>query len=356
MWYLRFVIFEQMNRQIIHSNKLIRWVVNFEPRFILHLLFWIAMYADEVFALFGITDEFENKMDFLFVVLPDIFIVYLNLYVLIPYLLNKKKTLLYLLLSLLSVVFVIACNYWLYIGAWCYEDCDNLGFILGTFSGTATLLGAAIGLKVFIDYIRNQNKLSLLQEEKHSAEINYLKEQMNPHFLFNALNSIYIKSKKKTDEVPNSILGLSDLLRYQLYECQEDFVSLTKEVDYLNNYMELELLRKDRFDYTFELKGEIKGKTIAPLIFLPFIENAVKHSHSMDGGFIKINLDIVDNNLSFKVLNSIADKQDFKVDVGGIGLNNVKKRLNMIYGGKHTLKIENSDKTYSIMLHLNDAI
>ena len=110
------------------------------------------------------------------------------------------------------------------------------------------------------------------------------------------------------------------------------------------------------FDYDFKLNGEIKGKTIAPLIFLPFIENAVKHSHSLDGGFININLDIVENNLTFKVSNSIAEKQDFKVDVGGIGLTNVKKRLNMIYGEKHSLELEKSDKLFQIILHLNDSI
>jgi len=205
-----------------------------------------------------------------------------------------------------------------------------------------------------------------LQKEKLTADLAYLKSQVNPHFLFNSLNNITALSlKNEDDETYNSILQLSNLLRYNIYESDEEFVKLAKEVKHIENYIEIFILKYSKEDNISILFNKNENATdvnydkirIAPLLLLPFVENALKHGINSDfEGDIRIDLKINNQNnktqLIFKVDNSDHSIESNKSNEfrkhSGIGLENVKKRLELIYPSKYNLDINNKDGRFLI--------
>ena len=199
-------------------------------------------------------------------------------------------------------------------------------------------------------------RLQETEKEKTLAELKALKSQINPHFLFNSLNSIYSLARKNSREVPEKIIQLSDLMRHIIYDSDVDFIPLEKEVEMVKNYIELQNLRtQENNKIDFETSGDIKGKKIAPLIFLPFIENSFKHG--LKGGaknaFVKIRLEVTGKVLNFEIENSKGESsQIVNSKYKGIGIDNVKKRLELIYPDIHTLKISNNEKSFKVLLQL----
>jgi len=170
--------------------------------------------------------------------------------------------------------------------------------------------------------------------------------------LFNSLNNIFVQAKKTAPDASESILLLSDLLRYQLYDCTKEKVYLKGEIEYLKNYLRLDKLRKSETEIQFNVMGSADGKLVAPFIFIPFLENAVKHGRTgEDKNFIHINMNISEEGMEFKVKNSKSDgiKQELQ---GGIGLSNVKRRLELLYPEKHQLDIIDNKSTYQVSLNL----
>ncbi|MDT3404630.1 sensor histidine kinase [Mucilaginibacter terrae] len=189
------------------------------------------------------------------------------------------------------------------------------------------------------------------------AELNALKAQVHPHFLFNTLNNLYALTLSNSPKSSQVVLGLSDILRYMLYECNTENASVKQEVLVLQQYISLEKLRyEDRLDLNFTIEGDLENKFIAPLIMLPFVENAFKHGTSEKQGdvWININLSVSGNLLKFKVSNSKPDSSpaDAQKHHGHIGLQNVKKRLELLYPSAHQLKIFDDDDAYLIVLEL----
>lgn len=197
---------------------------------------------------------------------------------------------------------------------------------------------------------RNQQ----LEKEKLEAELKLLKSQLNPHFLFNALNNIYFLIKKDPDTAAEALAGFSNLLRFQLYEANSAFVPLQKEIDYLQQYAEIAQLRKvDSFKVNWQLPTEIAGIEIAPLLLMPLIENAFKHS-SNKNGILEIALTLEKEELHFTIKNT-KEAKSIGVDgfeEGGIGLANIRKRLALIYPSKHELTIQEIDTTFNVDLKL----
>ena len=199
-------------------------------------------------------------------------------------------------------------------------------------------------------------QLQELEKEKTISELKALKSQINPHFLFNSLNSIYSLARKNSQNVPDKIVQLSDLMRHIIYESDVDFIPLEKEVEMVKNYIELQNLRTTEKDkIKLEIVGEIKGKKIAPLVFLPFIENSFKHG--LKGGandiFVNIKIEVEGSILIFDIENSkgktaAIDDSKYK----GIGIDNVKKRLELIYPKFHLLKISNKENTFRVLLQV----
>lgn len=204
-------------------------------------------------------------------------------------------------------------------------------------------------------YINQSKKISKLEEDKLTTEINFLKSQINPHLLFNTLNTIYSFSIANAAETPKMILKLSDIMRYMLYETNEERVTLQKELDYISDYISLQQLRiKDRGEVHFDISGSTEGAFIAPMLLISFVENAFKHSmDSMASGIlIRVSIAIEGSKLKLHVINTY-EKNASDERIGGIGLQNVQKRLDLLYEGMHDLNVNDNGNEYEIILHLN---
>lgn len=198
-------------------------------------------------------------------------------------------------------------------------------------------------------------KTAILEKAKLQAEIKFLKSQINPHFLFNSLHNIYALTVIQSELAPEHLLKLSDILRYMLYDSNEMFVPLQREVVYLENYLSLAQLKDSRgMDVTFTQKTPDLSIQVAPLLFIPFVENAFKHSQieDLDEGFIHISLLAVNGQLVFEIENSKPKRESKKDEVGGIGLNNVEQRLQLLYPSKHVLRIEDSREKFKVHLSI----
>lgn len=195
-----------------------------------------------------------------------------------------------------------------------------------------------------------------IEKEKLDTEMKFLKSQINPHFLFNVLNNIYSLTVIKSDKAPDNLMRLSEMLRYMLYDSNDGKVPLQKEIDYLENYINLASLKDSRgLNIKVALDKSQAGLKVAPLLFIPFVENAFKHSKIEDlkNGFINISLKTSKEHLAFSIENSIPDVVFKKDKLGGIGLTNTKQRLELLYPNKHELNISDSGKVYSVYLKLD---
>ena len=203
---------------------------------------------------------------------------------------------------------------------------------------------------------RKEKEATEFRSEKLEAELKFLKSQINPHFLFNALNNIYTLTILKSDRAPENLLKLSGMLRYMLYECRTDRVPLQKEIEYLRHFIDLHLLKDSRgLNVEADLDESRPNLSIAPMLLIPFVENAFKHSKVEDlaHGWIKISLRTADDHLLFRVQNSVPETAFTKDQEGGIGLENVQRQLELLYPGRHELAIEPGPDTFSIALKID---
>ncbi|HPF12247.1 MAG TPA: histidine kinase [Flavobacteriaceae bacterium] len=226
--------------------------------------------------------------------------------------------------------------------------------------------GLHLGLVVFylvisftyafiFEWYRNEKLRNIIKQEKLSTELNFLKSQVNPHFLFNTLNNLFsIAQKHHINELTTGIGQLSNLMRYMLYESNSNFVSLKKEIEHIESYIEIQKLRYDETDevlINFEKRGDWQSKQIAPMLLLPFVENAFKHGVSIHGSsVIAIFLETTAASLLFKVRNKIRNEKKSIHDVSGIGLENVKRRLDLIYPNQYDLAIRTEKDHYEVAL------
>jgi sensor histidine kinase YesM len=199
------------------------------------------------------------------------------------------------------------------------------------------------------------NRLNQIEQEKHSAQLASLKSQINPHFLFNTLNSIYSTALETSPKSADMVDKLSEMMRYTMKEAQKDFVMLEDEISYNNSYIELQKIRLDKsvkIDYDNSL--DAGSLQIAPMLLTPFIENALKHGVNPEQkSHIKINLALQKNELHLFVSNNKVCTQQETTERSGLGIENTKKRLQLIYPGKHLLTVNESDKHFEVSLHIN---
>jgi len=214
----------------------------------------------------------------------------------------------------------------------------------------------AIFIETFIFAQKKEEEIIINKNESLQSELKFLKSQINPHFLFNSLNNIYALSAIDTAKTQQSISYLSDMLRYVLYECDKPLVSINKEITYIENYINLFSLKSSKtYPITLDLKIENPNVSIAPMLLIPFVENAFKHSNidKITGTFIKISIVSNTNEISFKIENTKPEHPINKDEVGGIGIINVKKRLSILYPETHTLLISETAEVYKVELQLN---
>ncbi len=211
-------------------------------------------------------------------------------------------------------------------------------------------------IKFLKHWYRQRQETQDLIKGKLEAELKFLKTQLNPHFLFNTLNNLYALTLKKSDTAPELVLKLSDLMDYMLYECDTDRVPLEREVQFVKNYFEIEKLRYgDRLKVDIKVNGSLSNREIAPLLFLPFLENAFKHgiSTDLDKSWIEFNLTVTETNIEMTLRNSKPKSPIELPKNNGIGLQNVKRRLQLQYGNTDYSLTTDSDSTYfSVSLNL----
>ncbi|WP_051268344.1 sensor histidine kinase [Terrimonas ferruginea] len=212
------------------------------------------------------------------------------------------------------------------------------------------LLGGMIRLAY--SFLRNQNEKKSLENAHLNAEVNFLKSQINPHFLFNTLNSIYSQAHARSEDTESSILKLSELLRYALYDSAEDQVDLDRDIRYINNYIELQRLRlSSKIQLDYSVTGDMTGKKIAPMLLISFIENAFKHGISYThASAIDIQIHIFEETLTLTVVNPVIEKDSFAP--GGLGLRNVKRRLELVYPERYELMTERENDQHIVHLKL----
>jgi two-component system, LytTR family, sensor kinase len=285
--------------------------------------------------------------------------VYFTNYLLIPRLLYKKKYFLFILLFI-TLVFSFSIGK-MYVEAAVLNTSFDIWdrFKVRVYDNVIPhflLVSTGAAIKLLADYARAQRHLGEMAKEKAETELNFLKSQINPHFLFNSLNTIYFLIDKQNIEARTTLLQMADLLRYQLYECNSPTIEIEKEVNYLQDYVRLQELRKDnQYEVGIEVGEEVKGFRITPLLLIPFVENAFKHiSHySHEKNYIRVNLQRENGTLIFIVENSKDDQQRSTEPRGGIGLANVKRRLELLYPGKHSLQIRNDEHIFKVELNLH---
>ena len=218
-------------------------------------------------------------------------------------------------------------------------------------------LAASGVLSYSIQSVKREQLLKELEKQHAESNLQLLKSQLSPHFLFNAMNSLYSLALKKSDDLPNAILTFSILLRYSTYDSTEDYVDIEKEIEYLHDYVNTQQLRLSpesvvNFEENWTTKEKIK---IAPMVLIPFVENAFKHGRNAEGNVnISISINVNLNDIVFHIQNEVFKNVNSSKDsVHGIGIQNVKSRLQIIYGTKHSLQISETDSLYSVTLKIN---
>jgi len=330
-----------------------------------HIVFWIFVLGSIVLVLSGYDRNFIDKLSvryFLSILASTFFLavtVYINLLILIPRFLRKRKYLYYALFQIVNIFLFIFAN--ISFSLWLEGKILKINYsneILYESLIVLLFLGMTTSFKLLRDWINFQDqtlKLNEAEKEKLEAELKFLKTQINPHFLFNTLNNIYSLALDNSEKTSIMILKLSDLMRYMLYDCREQVVLLDKEIHNLRNYLELEEIRLgNNIETSIKIKGTSGFRQVVPLLFVTFVENAFKHGSKSKGSYIRIEFDLQrDDCITFTVENSKdEDLSPMPKRYSGIGIQNTQKRLDLLYPKKYKLKISNTEKTYKISLTL----
>ena len=338
----------------------------FRYRVVKHILFWFVYICLNSIMYGQYKGDYLIQFKLQLFYLPAVLgATYITLYILIPrYLLQKNyiKFISFFILTALFFsalqrinicLFVVPVYFPNYADQYRFFSVDIFFRILMEFP---VVIFAAL-IKILTHWYQNQQYNQQLIQEKLEAELKFLKAQIHPHFLFNTLNNLYALTLKKSDLAPEMVLKLSELLNYMLYESNVRTISLKKEIDVLSNFIELEKIRYgDLLDIHFDVSGEIDDKQIAPLLLLPFVENSFKHgvSKKLSNKWVDISLAAEDSSLTLRVENS-KEKNTTDESAGyteGIGLKNVRRRLDLLYPQKHQLEIIDKGKEFAVILKL----
>jgi sensor histidine kinase YesM len=373
----------QQQRRTIFGNK----------RFIFHIIMWLAALCYLVLSVFG--DDFKtgvevgtshnqgssingaaiNDAPFLTIAIISTLVgavmVYFYLLFVVPFARYKKQR------RYLWIGVFINVSLWLFVlivaavilgmthDVKSKLDKNDITLVLmlsAVFSGVVS--GVFFSLYYFLDLYDQQKNLNQYRKvfaEKLEAETNFLKTQINPHFLFNTLNNIYSLTLSQSSDAAFITRQLKNLITYMLQDCTKDKVPLTGEIEFLKNYINLEQLRnkQEQADIQLAIKGEPGNKQIAPLLLINFVENAFKHGvkAGISNAFVKINLLVMDNVLALEIVNSkpeiTGDQPKSVKEDGGIGIQNVSRRLDILYPHRHKLRISESKKEYSVYLSID---
>lgn len=290
--------------------------------------------------------------------------IYTGIYFIIPQYFNKRKY--WLVITYIFVSTLLVTLFILYFGKVLYYNwinpellrtITNGRFLLYQYVGNLYIIAFFMAIKLVVDRLRTEIRDNILEKERIATELKFLKSQVNPHFLFNAINSIYVLIKTAPNLAASTLARFSDMLRYQLYECNTDDIPVEKELHYLRDYIVLEQLRKgDSVKIILDIHDNVQQFHIAPLLIIPIVENAFKYisTHTNKENFIIIKAGYDKHRFSLSVENSCDDiiMPVEEAPVGGIGHTNVRRRLQLLYPGKHTFTAEKISSNYVVLLSI----
>jgi len=335
-------------------------------KFLLHFLFWVIFFLmwNRIMYFY-----ISNDLNRIYFSVLDVSMIMLAFYIIYLYIMPyyfKQKNIWVLLLSSLILIGLLSGLFswmmWIFLQhnlvpihfevLWNYRDLQFNRF----FIALVGILGGCF-VKLAIDRLEAGKRIEVMEKEKSVAELNYLKAQLNPHFLFNSLNSLYAQMEIGSADAKGTLSSLADMLRYQLYECNSDFIPVEKELAYLKNYFNLQRIRRDNCKTELALDETQNNFLIAPLLLIPFMENAFKYVSDGDetGNFIKANISFKANKLIFNCINTIDETglSLLPANDKGIGLMNVQKRLELIYKNRYCLQAGIVNKQYEVILTID---
>jgi len=326
-----------------------------------HAFFWVFWVSLFMLLAKSNTKLGLNDLLVIFLLYPaiNIGLFYLNYLLLIPRFLDTKRYGLYALVIAFTIVvfgfgkYGVALIFKQYVLMQVKGHMTGFGsYFLSTVFTSIIYLFLSVVLKFTVDWFLNERIQRDLENQRLSAELAFLKSQINPHFLFNSLNSIYSLAYQRSEMTPDAILKLSEIMRYMLYESNDNKVDLSKELQYLQNYIDLQKIRFGNKAYIdFKVEGKVLNQQIAPLLLIAFIENAFKHGVANNPLTpIRLLIDVDESHLHFYMQNK--KHMNNRDAVGGIGLNNVQRRLNLLYPGKYNLDVKDELDTYTVELSL----
>ncbi|WP_143473710.1 sensor histidine kinase [Flavilitoribacter nigricans] len=323
----------------------------------LHTAFWLIhllLFTVLSNAPFGSAIQ-EQLLSLPFKMLP----VYIVFYALFPrYLLRRSYLRFFIFSTLVVMVFAALQSRIMYlIHAETSEEAWSWMWVVSSIILNAYILALALALKLLRFWHQREKYIQELSHARLEAELKFLKAQVHPHFLFNTLNNLYTLTLRKSDHAPEVVEKLSDLLRYMSYDANHRTVPLSNEIEYLRNYISLEKIRYgEKLEIAFTRSDLTDGLQIAPLILIPFVENSFKHGVSgrLTACWITIHLSVQGEQLTFKVENSLPSSQEDVMGYKeGIGLKNVKRRLDLIYPERHELRVTQSPESHLIVLKID---
>jgi len=336
---------------------------NFFITISIHVIAWGLLLMVPFMSTYQVIKSFapSENISLVPIIISSLFLIvifYFNYFVLIPKFLLLKKYLFYVITLVLSIVtaFVLSGVFFNLFDV----NPDNIGNINPVLLKIEPIMRANAFLMLIVSILASisltiNNHLRQLEKEKLVAQISSLKSQINPHFLFNTLNNIYATAIDTSPRTADMVDKLSEMMRYTMKETQNDFVPLEEEINYLNNYIELQKLRLERtikFDYTIE--GEFSELQIAPMLLIPFVENAFKHGvNSEQDSNIRINIKVNESEIHFLVANNKVKTQSDTSENNGLGIENTKHRLSLIYPSRHLLTIKETENDFIVSLHIN---
>jgi len=347
----------------IESNKM----QSKGSRILLHILFWVSYIVFFFFqnAIFKDSSNYlANLGSLTLTAFVDLAAAYFTVYYLLPKFLFTKKYFQFSIFFLLSAASAIILQrvlmYYISYPVFYPEYLSKIKSFwqinpFYSFFNIYTVVGLFASIKLLKYWYQNQQLKTELENKNKTSELALLRSQLNPHFLFNTLNNIDSLIITNPDKASDAIIKLSDIMRFMLYDTSTDEVPLDKEVNYLKSYISLQQMRlKDPDFVTVTIEGNCHGKTIAPMLFIPFVENAFKHGQkNVASPGIEVKLTCLIDSINFEVINYVDDSKEMnKDDTSGIGLINTKRRLELLYPGKHEFTIEKENGSYKSSLRI----
>jgi len=346
------------SKSLKHSRSNLTDLMLFRNRWWQHLLFWgvALLILFNIFKSSGSVEKIDVIYTFIFL-LPIVSIVYLNLYLAIPRFLRKEKYLLYILIFVVLLGAGALFLYFLF-DRWIDLFLPNFYFI--SYYNLPILMlysGSFLALTTLLKLSRSWFMLLRVERMSTTHQLQSLQSQINPHFLLNSMQTIYALSLEQSKRTPEVILQLSHILKYTLYETGHSTVKLQKEIEMIRDYVEMYRHRVDPMhtEIKLEVTGDPGGLQIAPMLLIPFIENSFKHGPrgGQEKSFVDINMEISGDKLQFRARNSYGENDTIELEQGkGIGIDNTRQRLKLLYPGKHILNIEALDDIFTVNLSI----